>query len=194
MQPVDSVPGLFYIPHAIDSRTASNTMDAINHLEGWKNVGTSGTSRRAHHSGYDYDYVSGHISPTVPIPPEFVVLADKARTFLMSQFDHVPDFNQCLVNEYIGGLGHGISWHTDHKAFGPYIACYTLNSGTEMHFKLDSDIMCVRVEPCSLYIMTGPSRYTWKHSMPLRKTDPNPDGGSRIKRGDRYSITFRSVM
>ena len=47
------------------------------------------------------------------------------------------------------------------------------------------------VKPQSLYIMSGDSRYEWKHSMTGKKYDIIED--KKIKRGRRISITFRNV-
>ena len=43
-------------------------------------------------------------------------------------------------------------------------------------------------EPYSMYIMTGKSRYEWKHQMRPRKLD-----GKSIPRKECFSITFREV-
>jgi alkylated DNA repair dioxygenase AlkB len=97
--------------------------------------------------------------------------------------------NQCIVNKY--EPKQGISAHIDKTTFGPVIVCFTLNSGTTMTFsRMVGDIKEViekYVEPNSVYLMTGESRYLWKHEIKSRLTD------NRIKRKTRISVTFRTV-
>lgn len=38
----------------------------------------------------------------------------------------------------------------------------------------------------------GPARYTWRHAIAPRKSDPTPFG--RAARGRRVSVTFRTVL
>lgn len=189
------IPGLFYWPNCVTPEDSTRVMQFISSDEmTWKAVGTGINTRLSSHSGYDYDYTTRKITPAGEIPEVFLALARTANVCceaLRLEDASVP-FNQCLVNEYIPQHSHGINFHTDLKDFGPIIACYTFGSGTEMQFRLGQEIVPVRVEPNSLYIMSGDARWVWQHSMPGRKSDPDPSGGPRIKRGVRYSVTFRS--
>lgn len=189
------VPGLFYWPNCIPEDLQRRAIDYIASDDvSWKNVGGGAHSRRASHTGYDYDYKSGAVTESDPIPDVFRELADIATECCSALKLGTQVFNQCLLNEYLAGHSQGISWHTDHRIFGPVIACFTVGSGTEMQFRNgDGKIISVRVEPGSLYLMSGLARSAWQHSMPGRKSDPNPDSGPRIQRGDRYSITYRVV-
>jgi len=200
LRAVADVPGLFYFPDFLPDRLVGEVQTYLHSGEmTWKPVGTGAHSRRASHTGYDYDYTSKKITRADPIPEVFQRLAYYAREAcrglrldIEHEIDDVPEFNQCLVNEYIGQHAHGISAHIDLKTFGPFIACYTFESGTEMQFQLGDQTVDIYVRPNSLYIMSGPARWQWKHSMPCRKSDPDPDrAGKRIPRGDRYSVTFR---
>jgi alkylated DNA repair dioxygenase AlkB len=56
----------------------------------------------------------------------------------------------------------------------------------------DATRVGVPLAPGSLSVMTGPSRYTWKHAIVARKSDPGPFG--RVQRGRRVSVTFRTVV
>jgi alkylated DNA repair dioxygenase AlkB len=106
-------------------------------------------------------------------------------------FDRRPD--QVIVNEYLPG--QGISAHVDHVAgFGPVVASISLLSASVMEFtRPENDTRVpVRLEPGSLCVMTGPARYTWRHAIPARKTDPDPTG--RAPRGRRVSVTLRTVL
>ena len=50
----------------------------------------------------------------------------------------------------------------------------------------------VLLEPRSLLVMGGASRYEWLHGLAARKTDTW--GGRTITRGRRLSLTFRKVI
>ncbi len=50
----------------------------------------------------------------------------------------------------------------------------------------------VLVEARSLLLMQGEARYHWQHAIPARKVDVV--AGTRIVRGRRISLTFRSVI
>jgi alkylated DNA repair dioxygenase AlkB len=98
-----------------------------------------------------------------------------------------------IVNEYLPG--QGISAHVDHVgSFGPVVASVSLLSACVMEFTHPEDRTCVPVvlEPGSLCVMTGPARFTWRHSIPARKSDPGPNG--RVPRGRRVSVTLRTVL
>ena len=92
-------------------------------------------------------------------------------------------WNQCIINRYLPGQGIGA--HIDVKSYGDHIVCFTLGSGREMEFTRDDDNYCLYTEPRSAYVMSGDSRYKWKHQMRLRKSD------SGVSRSVCYSITFR---
>ncbi|MDA2812310.1 alpha-ketoglutarate-dependent dioxygenase AlkB [Nocardiopsis sp. RSe5-2] len=50
----------------------------------------------------------------------------------------------------------------------------------------------VPLAPGGLLVMTGPARYTWRHAIAARKSDPGPAG--RVPRGRRVSVTFRTLL
>jgi len=92
----------------------------------------------------------------------------------------VGDKLQIIINEYVPG--QGISKHIDDpKQFGEWIMCISLGSHVEMTFD-DYDIS---LNPCSLVVMTGDSRYKYTHQIKSRKSDKG------IPRTTRVSITFR---
>ena len=90
-------------------------------------------------------------------------------------------FNQCIINNYY--KGQGISPHIDVTSYGGVIGCFTLGSGAIMKFSYGDEDVEIYVKPNSVYIMSGDSRYKWKHSMPVKKT----------RKDRRVSITFRNV-
>ncbi|MEU4849263.1 alpha-ketoglutarate-dependent dioxygenase AlkB [Streptomyces gilvosporeus] len=78
--------------------------------------------------------------------------------------------------------------------FGPVIAAISLGSGCLMDFTDPEDgaKLGVPLAPGSLLVMTGPARYTWRHAIAPRKSDPGPTG--RVPRGRRVSVTFRTLL
>lgn len=55
-----------------------------------------------------------------------------------------------------------------------------------------STIHAVKVEPRSIYVMTGPSRYDYYHRIPDRKYNKQIDPKS--EQNVRISLTFRTVL
>ncbi|GAA4055189.1 alpha-ketoglutarate-dependent dioxygenase AlkB [Actinomadura miaoliensis] len=147
--------------------------------------------RRVQHYGHRYDYgrrgVGGASAP--PLPAWAVSLANRLHE--EGHFDRPPD--QVIVNEYLPG--QGISAHVDCvPCFGPAVASVSLLSACVMEFTHPEEgtRVPVRLVPGSLCVMTGPARFTWRHAIPARKSDPGPDG--RMPRGRRVSVTMRTVL
>ena len=69
---------------------------------------------------------------------------------------------------------------------------FTLGHGANLHFSKGDAHMDLYTEPNSLYIMSGEARYSWKHEMKKLKYDVV--NGKKVKRGERISVTFRSVL
>jgi alkylated DNA repair dioxygenase AlkB len=100
--------------------------------------------------------------------------------------------DQVIVNEY--RPGQGISPHVDCvPCFGPVVAAISLGSECVMDFTHPGDgaSAAVRLAPGSLCVMTGPARYTWRHGIAARKSDPAEHG--RRARTRRVSLTFRTI-
>lgn len=100
--------------------------------------------------------------------------------------------NQIIINEYIPG--QGITAHTDHiKWFGEQISSLTLNSGCNMIFsKAGTESQTVYLDPKSMIILTGPSRWEYTHAIAAVKKDKV--GTRVIPRHTRISVTFRQVI
>ncbi|MEV5572867.1 alpha-ketoglutarate-dependent dioxygenase AlkB [Spirillospora sp. NPDC052269] len=147
--------------------------------------------RRVQHYGHHYDYGRRGVddTPAPPLPPWAAALA--GRLHEDGHFDRTPD--QVIVNEYLPG--QGISAHVDHvPTFGPVVASISLLSSCVMDFvhPEDETRVPVRLAPGTLCVMSGPARFTWRHAIAARKTDPAPTG--RVPRGRRVSVTFRTVL
>ena len=135
--------------------------------------------RRVVSFGWRYDFNGGGLARTKEIPA-FLMLVRKQA----ADFAEVSDQNlqQVLVTEY--GPGAAIGWHKDRSVFGDVVGISLLSSCT---FRLRRKIGTrwqrahLTVEPRSVYLLRGPSRTEWEHSIPAVSTH-------------RYSITFRNVL
>jgi alkylated DNA repair dioxygenase AlkB len=183
------VPGLFYLPDWLaenDQRQLLAEVDAAD----W----STELRRRVQHYGHRYDYgrravATSERESATPIPGWARVLAERLHD--EGHIDRLAD--QVIVNEYLPG--QGISAHIDCvPCFGPAVAAVSLLSAYTMDFTSPerTDLVPVRLQPGSLSVMTGPARYTWRHAIAARKSDPTPNG--RVLRGRRVSITFRTVL
>ncbi len=187
----DRPSGLTYIPNFLTQPQAGQLMNTLIESPAWTGVTSAPTSRQVIHFGYTYGYHGEGLWPTTPIPgPLMEPLAgilDRADSPIQK-----PD--QLIVNRYLPG--QGISPHIDNaRLFGETVTCLTLGSGCEIIFTRGVgegiESYCLYVEPGSLYIMSGPSRYQWAHSIAGNKTDYVL--GKRVTRGTRISLTYRTT-
>jgi alkylated DNA repair dioxygenase AlkB len=134
--------------------------------------------RRVVSYGWRYDFSDGVLHRTDDIPPFLLALRAIAATFAgmdAGQFQHV------LVTEYSAGAG--IGWHRDKDVFGQIIGISLLAPCVfRLRRKIGStwERASVVAEPRSAYLLSGPSRTEWEHSIP-------PVDALR------YSITFRNL-
>ena len=184
------VPGLHYLPNWLSEAAQRSVLASVDAAP-W----SAELRRRVQHYGHRYDYgrrsVAGGESErvTAPVPAWAAELAE--RLHAEGYTAEPPD--QVIVNEY--EPGQGISAHVDCvPCFGPAVAAISLGSSCVMDFIAPGGATRVGVplEPGSLSVMTGESRYTWKHAIVARKSDPGPFG--RVQRGRRVSVTFRTVV
>ena len=136
--------------------------------------------RRVVSFGWQYDFSGGGALRKAGDIPEFLLpLRDRAASFAELE----PEALQhVLVTEYAPGAG--IGWHRDKAVFGQVVGISLLTPCVlRFRRKLDGkwERMNVRAEPRSAYLLSGPARMEWQHS---------------ILRVDalRYSITFRNVL
>jgi alkylated DNA repair dioxygenase AlkB len=136
--------------------------------------------RRVVSFGGKYDYVANRLNEGPPIPRELDPLRGKVAAWL----GIAPDaFTQVLVAEYSEGTPLG--WHRDVPDFED-VAGVSLLSEAVMRFRpyppdapKKADILKLTVEPRSIYLLRGPARWEWQHSVAPTKML-------------RYSITFRT--
>ena len=133
--------------------------------------------RRVKSFGWHYDFDTEALKQTEPIPDFLLGVRDKAARFA----DLTPDeIQHILVTEYDHA---GIGWHRDKANFEDIIGVSLLAPCT---FRLRRKVgtkwerISLEAEPRSAYLMRGPSRTEWEHSIPEVE-------------GVRYSITFRTL-
>ena len=132
-------------------------------------------SRRVAQFGYQYSYDRSGLKKIDTIPTDLMELIE------LNKIDFLKDdFEQLIINECLPG--QGISAHIDHpRQFGPIIVCITIGSDGIMNFEKGDLEVKLKVKEGSMYIMTGDSRYEWKHSF--------KNNSSKT----RYSLTFRTI-
>lgn len=171
------IEGLTYITDYISPKTEEELLTKLKEQE-WD----TRLERRTLHYGYKYPYSAfGKLEKTDPIPDWLIPLQHRIEDTLDYNFD------QAIVNEYTPG--QGILPHIDHtEFFDDTIAVLSIGSQamlTMTHRTRPKQEMIVA--PRSLYVMRDIARYVYRHSIPKRKSD------NGIKRGTRYSITFRKI-
>jgi alkylated DNA repair dioxygenase AlkB len=136
--------------------------------------------------GYRYDYGRREMLEAPPLPAFLEPLRDR----IAEAFDRrAQAFQQALINEYRPGAG--IGWHRDRPQFGEVVGV-SLLAPAVFRFRRKSgkavgetaseswDRISLMVEPRSAYLLSGPSRTIWEHSIPPLDAH-------------RYSITFRTL-
>ena len=182
-----SIKGLAYVPNYLAESEAQALWQAVTTAP-W----LSDIKRRVQHYGWKYDYRNRFIDYSSflgPLPEWAQSLAE--RLTADEHLKKIPD--QLIVNEYLPG--QGIANHVDCKpCFEETIISVSLGSPCVMdfiHLKSKHKIEAL-LEPCSLVVISGESRYDWSHGIPARKTDHF--FGSSFERSLRISLTYRSVI
>lgn len=171
--------GFVYQPELITPRDET---ELARHLEGlpFKAFDFHGhlANRRVVGFGLRYDYDRNKVVEAPPIPDFLLPLREKVAIFARRSAEA---FTQVLINEYRAGAG--IGWHRDKPHFED-VAGVSLLAPCSFRLRRKSgsrwDRQTIVVEPRSAYLMTGPSRTEWEHSIP-----PVAD--------HRYSITLRTL-
>lgn len=134
--------------------------------------------RRVVSFGWRYDFASARLWQADPIPAFLLELRDVAGAF--AELDPAA-LRQVLVTEY--GPGAGIGWHRDKAVFGQIVGI-SLLAPCVFRFRRAADQRWERskqlVVPRSAYLLHGPARSEWEHSIPPVEAL-------------RYSVTFRSL-
>jgi alkylated DNA repair dioxygenase AlkB len=134
-------------------------------------------ARRVVSFGWRYDFNQGGLQRAEPMPEWLAPLAVRAAAFAGLAPEAVA---HVLVTEYAPGAG--IGWHRDRPQFEDVIGV-SLLSPCRLRFRLREGAgwrrAALEVAPRSAYLLRGPARRAWEHSIaPMRTL--------------RYAITFRS--
>jgi alkylated DNA repair dioxygenase AlkB len=127
--------------------------------------------------GWRYDFGRRSLDPTTPIPEFLLPLRAKVAAFT----GHAPEtFEQALVSLYEPGAA--IGWHRDRPEFKD-VAGVSLLTPCRFRFRRKAGEVWERrafeAAPRSAYLLNGPSRTEWEHSIPPLEAR-------------RYSVTFRT--
>jgi alkylated DNA repair dioxygenase AlkB len=130
-------------------------------------------------SGVGYDRNDDDTFSSGPLPPLFVDLQQKVARWLAIDS---ATFIHALVSEYQPGTP--IGWHRDKPDYGIVVGLSLAGWGRMRFRPLDpraprNAMVLLELEPRSAYVMQGPIRWQWQHSMLPTKAL-------------RYSITFRT--
>jgi alkylated DNA repair dioxygenase AlkB len=134
-------------------------------------------NRRVVSIGWRYDFASSQMRPATDIPDFLLPLRDRAAAFAEIS---PAAFEHALVTEYAPGAG--IGWHRDRPVFDDIIGI-SLGAPCRFRFRRKQaagwERAAVELAPRSAYLLRGPVRREWEHSIPPL---------DRL----RYSVTFRS--
>jgi alkylated DNA repair dioxygenase AlkB len=173
------LPGLLYQPNFISEAEETDLTRTIETLplERFKFRQYSG-NRRVSAFGFRYDFTRRALEAAPPLPEFLDDLRGRAAQFAGLLRD---DIAQEQVLEYAPGAG--IGWHRDKPEFDVVVGV-SLGAPAVMRYRRRAGDTWVRatqrLEPRSIYVMSGEARHEWEHSI-APQTEL------------RYSLIFRSL-
>jgi len=179
------IDGLVYMEDFLDEEEEARLLDVIESLTLREARYKAYTARRRIASyGTQYDFDDNRLLAAASLPVTLEPLRDKAAAWLGVRPER---FRNVLVAEYAPGTPLG--WHRDVPQFEAIIGV-SLRSGCRMRLRpwpppqdaraRRDQILTLELAPRSAYILSGPARWAWQHSI-----SPTP--------ALRYSITFRTA-
>ena len=170
--------GFVYQPEVISPEVEQTLIERIRELplKEFEFHGYTG-KRRVLSYGWRYDFSARAVQKVEDIPSWLLLLRETAAGFAGVGPERLQ---QALVTEY--EVGTPIGWHRDKAVFGDVIGISLLSS---CRFRLRRRIgtswerASLMVQPRSAYLLRGPSRTEWEHSIPPVEAL-------------RYSVTFRN--
>lgn len=174
------MPGGFrYAPDIIDAAEEARLIAACADLP-FKEFEFHGFlgKRRVVSFGTRYDFNDGSLHKAEPMPAFLLPLRERAAVFAGLEADRLA---HALVTEYRPGTA--IGWHRDRPHYDDVVGVSLVSPCTfRLRKKLSGgwERAALRLDPRSIYLMRGPSREEWEHSIPA--VDEL-----------RYSVTFRSL-
>lgn len=140
--------------------------------------------RRTASFGWQYEFGRDEITRASDIPKFLLPLRERAGKLFEIDADSLA---QASIVEY--PVGAPIGWHRDIPQFGMIIGV-SLGATCRMRLReyrrrgpkasRRADGLSIELQPRSIYLMSGPSRQLWQHSIPPVK-------------GLRYSIVMRTL-
>lgn len=134
--------------------------------------------RRVVSYGWAYDFNQRVLRRAEPVPDFLHPVRERAAAFAGLA---AAQLQQLLVTEYAPGAV--IGWHRDKAHFGDVVG---VSLGAPCRFRLRRkagerwERVSVTLEPRSVYLLRGPSRTEWEHSIPEAEAL-------------RFSLTFRTL-
>ena len=163
--------GFIYHPNFLSQTEEKELIREIQeiHLTPFKYYQFTG-KRRTASFGWQYEFGQSEIT-TAPEIPAFLL---PVRTRAGNLFNIDPNnLAQTTIIEY--STGSPIGWHRDIPQFGVVVGI-SLGAVCRMRFRKYSrarsknlkrdEILSMELQPRSIYLMSGPSRETWQHSIP----------------------------
>lgn len=135
-------------------------------------------NRRVVSFGWEYDFSDRTLREAEPLPDFLLPVREQAAAFAGLVAEQLP---HALITEYAPGAG--IGWHRDKGVFGDVVG---ISLGSACRFRLRRkagerwERVSLQLEPRSAYLLRGPSRTEWEHSIPEAEAL-------------RYSLTFRTL-
>src|SRR3954467_9904217 len=170
--------GFRYQPELISPDEERELLEQIRQLpfKAFEFQGYTG-KRRVVSYGWKYDFNERRLERREDLPAFLLPLREKAAAFAEIQS---TDLQQALVTEY--DVGAPIGWHKDKAVFGDVIGISLLSPVPFRLRRLVGDKwerITITAERRSVYLLRGPSRTEWEHSIPPVEQL-------------RYSVTFRN--
>ena len=172
--------GFRYRPELIDAAEEGALLERVRELpfREFEFHGYTG-KRRVVSFGWHYDFSAYHLRKAADIPDFLLALLPAAAAFAGMEPEAL---RHVLVTEYAAGAG--IGWHRDKAVFGETVGVSLLSTCVlRLRRKVGVkrwERSNVTAEPRSAYLLSGPARTEWEHSI------PSVDAL-------RYSITFRNL-
>lgn len=187
----EQIEGLYIIPEFISEIEEEQLKRAVD-ASTWSGVTESKNSRRVQHYGYKYVYTAQYVNPKDSIgslPDWSTALEQKICNIPIVKQLQTTRPNQLIVNEY--RPSQGIGAHIDAKIFADPVV--TVSAGSTCIFEMTKEGKTIELllHPRTCVVLSGDSRWNWKHCIPARMTDHFE--GHDYKRTRRISYTYRWV-
>ena len=171
--------GFKYEPDFLSIADEARLLDEIRGLE-FHEIRMRGVTakRRVIQYGWHYSFESFKLTEAAALPGFLIPVRERAAELAGLQSEVL---SEALLTEYQAGAA--IGWHRDAPPFDVVIGI-SLLAPARFRFRRGEvrawETKEIVLEPRSAYVLTGPARSQWQHSIPPMKQL-------------RYSITFRTL-